>query len=239
MKLNENALDPRTRSASLLLTLLMCADVVFIILHVIYFQTQLITDPLFSLSKDNGYSEFHQYTKYLWLIILLAGISVTTKTPGYLAWVTLFTYFLGDDALQIHERYGRIIAENLNFSLPLNIRLQDIGELIVTSLAGIIIFPLLALAYWRGTAHFRKISLDIATFLAILIFFGVAVDMVHEAVSAEGILDHLVFRILEEGGEMIVTSLLLSNIFLLSVCDGTVGWFLHERIKNLIPKRSR
>lgn len=178
--------NPATRSASLLRTLLIFADVAFIVLHVVYFQTEHITSSLYSLSRDNGYSEFFQYTKFLWVIVLFVGIFVATKTPGYLAWVALFAYFLADDALQIHEQFGRNIAGNLGFIPPLNVRLQDIGELIVSAAAGLIFFPLLALAYWRSSGQFRKVSLDIAIFLAILIFFGVAIDLVHEAVGADG-----------------------------------------------------
>jgi hypothetical protein len=232
--LNNEKETVSAHSASTLLTLLLCADAVFIILHVIYFQTQLISSSLFSLSKDNGYSEFFQYTKFLWVILLLIGVSVKTKTCGYAAWVLLFTYFLADDALQLHENYGRIIAGNLDFVPPLSIRLQDIGELIVTAIAGAILFPLLALSYWRGSQTLRKISLDLVLFLAILIFFGVAVDLAHEAVGVEGILDHLVFRIIEEGGEMVVTSYILWYVFLLSLRDGNIGWFLHERLRSFL-----
>lgn len=235
---NPNEIDLGARSASVLRTLLICADVAFIVLHVVYFQTEHITNSLFSLSKDNGYSEFFQYIKYLWVIVLLVGIFVATKTPGYLAWVALFAYFLADDALQIHERFGQVIAGNLDFIPPLNVRLQDIGELVVMGVAGIILFPLLALAYWRGSGQFRKVSLDIVVFLANLIFFGVAVDLMHEAVGAEGVLDHLVFRVIEEGGEMVVTSFIVWYGFLLHLRAGNPGWFLHERLLRLRTQHS-
>ena len=220
-------------SASRLWLLLLCADAAFILLHIIYFQTELLNNSLYSLSRDNGYAEFFQYVKFLWIILLLIGIAKSTRAAGYIAWTLLFIYFLADDAFQFHENLGRNIARNLDFVPPMSIRLQDVGELIVTAIAGAIIFPLLILAYWRGSMLFRKVSVDLVMFLAVLVFVGVVVDLVHEAVGAEGMLDHLFFRILEEGGEMIVVSFTLWYTFLLSLRDGDIGWFLHERLRSL------
>lgn len=233
------SVEVHTRSASRLLILLVCADAVFILLHVIYFQTELLNNSLYSLSRDNGYAEFFQYTKFLWIILLLIGIARTTRAPGYIAWTLLFIYFLADDAFQLHENLGRDIAGNLDFVPPMSIRLQDVGELIVTGIAGAILFPLLILAFWRGSKLFRKVSLDLAMFLAILVFVGVAVDLVHEATGAEGFLDQIIFRILEEGGEMIVASAMLWYAFLLSVQNGDIGWSLHARLRDWLPAKSR
>ncbi len=230
--------EVHTQSTSRLLLLLLCTDVAFIILHIIYFQTELIDNSLYSLSRDNGYAEFFQYTKFLWIILLLLGIVIRTKLPGYIAWTLLFIYFLADDALQVHEYYGRIIAGNLEFVPPMNLRLQDIGELIVTTIAGVILFPFMILAYWRRSQSFRKVSRDMWVFIIILVAVGVGVDMVHESVGAEGALDHLVFRVLEEGGEMIVTSFILWYIFLLSIWNGNVGWYVHERLRAFVSKRA-
>jgi hypothetical protein len=220
-------------SASRLLTLLICADAAFILLHVIYFQTELLNNSLYSLSRDNGYAEFFQYTKFLWTFLLLIGIFKATKIGGYIPWALLFIYFLADDAFQLHENFGRNIARNLDFVPPMNIRLQDVGELIVTAVAAAILIPLLVLAFWRGSKLFRKVSADLVLLLGVLVFVGVGVDLVHEAVGAEGVLDHLIFRVLEEGGEMIVTSAILWYTFLLSLKNGDIGWFLHERLRAL------
>lgn len=233
-----NSTDLSARSAASLRTLLICADVVFIILHVIYFQTELLESSLFSLSRDHGYSEFFQYTKFLWVVLLLTGVALTARTPGYLTWSALFGYFLADDSLQIHEQLGRVIARNLEIVPPLNLRLQDIGELIVAAVAGGVLFSLLILAFWRGSTQFRKVSLDLFIFLSMLIFFGIGIDLIHEAVGAQGILDELVFRILEEGGEMLVTSFIVWYIFLLHLRDGNIGWFLHEHLLRLLPPRA-
>lgn len=238
MKTNEDVGGNGAKSAATLLRLLLCADAGFIVLHVIYFQTPLINNSLFSLSRDGGHSEFFQYAKFLWIIILLIGVSLKTKSFEYLAWVLLFGHFLADDSLQLHETFGYAIAENLNVTLPLNLRTQDIGELIVSAIAGVVLFPAVILAYWRGSQIFRKTSKDIAVFLATLIVVGVGVDMVHEGVGAEGILDHLVFRVIEEGGEMVVTSFILWYAFLLSIFDGNVGWYVHERLRTFAGKRA-
>ncbi|MEW6083900.1 MAG: hypothetical protein AB1607_04815 [Chloroflexota bacterium] len=240
MNANPNENNPliNAQSGSMLLRLLLCTDVAFIILHISYFQTPLLESSLYSLSRDNGFSEFFQYIKFLWIIILLVDVSLKTKTLGYMAWVLLFVYFLADDSLQLHESFGRVIAGNLNVATPLNLRLQDIGELIASAIAGAVLFPLLILAYWRGSQNFRKISRDLLVFLILLIFVGIGIDMAHEGIGAEGMLDRLVFRVLEEGGEMTVTSLILWYIFLLSSWNGNVGWYVHERLRALVSKGS-
>ena len=74
--------------------------------------------------------------------------------------------------------------------------------------------------------------------LALLVRSNLGIDLIHEAVGAQGILDELVFRILEEGGEMLVTSFIVWYIFLLHLRDGNIGWFLHEHLLRLLPPRA-
>lgn len=89
----------------------------------------------------------------------------------------MFLYCLTDDAFQIHEDVGTLIANELTFTPPLNLRLQDFGELTVYAIAGIILILAIGLAYQKGSQAFRNLSHDFLFLVAILVFFGVFLDL--------------------------------------------------------------
>jgi hypothetical protein len=218
------------KSPILLLWLFLSADLAYIILHILYKATPFITSAYFSVKRDLGYSEFFQYMKFLWIIILLVYLVKRSKIWGYLAWAAVFLYFLADDAFQVHENVGRIIAGNLDFVPPFNLRLQDFGELAVYAIAGTILLLGITLSYWRGSKTFRGISIDILLLISILVFFGVVVDMA-EIAADRGVFVKETLGLIDDGGEMIVTSVMVWYIFRLALRDGGIDTFLHQRLR--------
>lgn len=194
-----------------LLLILVLSDILFIIFHVI---TKIVygaeeSESLFNLSVDQGYAEFFQYTKFLLIIILLIHIIISTKCLKYISWICLFTYFLFDDAFQIHEIIGRHIAKGLNFYPPLHLRLQDIGELIVYAIVGIFLFAIIIGTYISSNKTFKKTSKDLLLLIFIFAFFGVFVDILGSALN--GMVSGL--GLIEDGGEMFTTSVILWYVF--------------------------
>ena len=106
------------QSASLLLALLIFTDLVFIGLHTIQFIVPSLNYPLLSLETDQGFPEVYQYIKWFWIIILLVLISTQRRSVTYSAWGLFFAYLLLDDALEIHENVGTLIAANLSLTPP-------------------------------------------------------------------------------------------------------------------------
>ncbi len=213
-------------SALLLLMLLLSADCAFIAVHIatrierhLFNATLQLNYDLLSIATDGGYSEIYQYVKYFWVIILTIYLSRIARIPNYLPWTVLFSYFLCDDALSIHERIGAFVGENLNFVPPFNLRLQDFGELAVTVIAGVGVMPLLLWSYWGGSSSFKKIAQDMLLLVLALVFFGVFVDMAHQAIRPGWKVEFLM-GIIEDGGEMVVMSLIVWYVFLLSVHKG-------------------
>src|SRR5690606_33827015 len=105
--------DPRLplRSAILfLLFLLLAADAAFVLLHVVNENTSLFENRMYSVDRDRGYAEFFQYVKLYWIVLTLALLLWRTRSAVYAAWVVVFGYLLLDDAAQIHERGGELIA---------------------------------------------------------------------------------------------------------------------------------
>lgn len=221
---------------SLLLRLFLSADIVFIVLHILY-KTYILNSSYFSLKRDLGYAEFFQYTKFLWIIILLIHIIRKTGVWQYISWLAVFTYFLADDAFQLHENIGRSIAGNLDFVAPFNLRLQDIGELTVFAIAGMVLAVLLALSYWKGSQTFRNITIDLLILTAILAFFGIFVDAAEIGVDL-GLFIKETLGLIDDGGELIVVSVMLWYVLRLVIHNTQIDDFLHTRLPGF-SKRKR
>lgn len=202
------------------LILLLAADFTFIVLHIINSLTPILDkNKLLMLDFDRGFPEIYQYVKFLWIILLLIYLIKATRSGGFIAWALVFTYFLGDDAFRIHERGGAIIAKRLRFHPPFNLRLQDFGEIAVSLIAAGLLLLIMILSLYTSTHTFRKITKDLLLFVFAIAFFGVFIDMIHSAMQLSWGAD-LLFRIIEDGGEMVFVSLTLWYLFFISVRKG-------------------
>jgi hypothetical protein len=208
-------------SASLLLVLLLSADIGFIILHVIIG----IFDPNPALCNISGicaYMDVYHLIKMFWIILLFLYILKLTKYPGYLSWVLMLTCFFIDDAFWLHQKMGdRVATLFTGYGLPP--RFYELGAL---AIAGLVLFALVLWFYFRGPVTFRKISADIFVFLAALVFFGLLVDLAGVVGLGNPITAGLGF--VEDGGELVVYSLLVWYIFLLALRRGEPEVFLVE-----------
>ncbi|HWM30026.1 MAG TPA: hypothetical protein VNQ14_16305 [Woeseiaceae bacterium] len=217
----------------MLLLLLLAADLAFVLLHVNY---KLSTNPFayFDIEQDGGYAELYGYIKYLWAIILCACIRSRTGSNGYIAWALVFTYFLFDDALQLHENFGELVATSIDFRPPFNLATDDVGELAVSAIVGTFLLAALAWAWLRGSSTFRNVSKDLAILVLLLVFFGIAADMVHAASAVGGIVS-AGLGLVEDAGELVVGSVILWYLFSLAMRGGKPDLFLHEVLVGNLP----
>jgi len=228
------------RSASLLILLLFSVDFMFIVVHCIHALTPLlnnvINNELFSIGRDRGYAEIFQYIKWFWIIVLFIYLTISRCSLSYVAWGVTFLYLLCDDSLGIHEKIGRLISGNLGFEPPFGLYPRDIGELTVSACAGITLTPLLIWAYLRGSHAFKSMSQDLLLLILVLAFFGVAVDTVHSITRGLGLGSNAEFilGVIEDGGEMLIASLMVWYIFLLSVRDDICTSFLFDSLRLLL-----
>lgn len=213
-------------SATLLLILLVIGDFAFFIVDIINKLFDL-ENHLFSLDIDGSYPEFYQYMKWLWISFMFIYLSKKWQTINFTLWGLFFIYLLFDDALGIHENVGGKIAESLSFSPPFGLRLQDIGELAVTAVAGTTLFSLLFIAFIVGSQEFRGISVDIFLLILLLVVFGVFIDMLDIALPLEGKAQRALWFI-EDGGEMLVASIICWYVFLMCIIkkDKTINFSL-------------
>lgn len=216
-------------SATVFLLLLLVGDFVYIMLHFMEAFTPFLENPLLSIERDRGYPEMYQYLKWIWVILLLVYISLQKKSLSYMVWVLVFTYFFFDDALNIHENVGSYIAEHISLNHTFGLRLQDFGELIVSATVGVVLSSLLIGAYRYGSAEFKKISKDVLLLIGALVFFGVVVDMAHIVIQL-GELVTFLLGVVEDGGEMLIVTLILWYTFMLSVRDEKNNAYLCDLI---------
>jgi hypothetical protein len=202
--------------ASAFLVLLLVGDLVYVAIHLVWTETTLLNSPLAALDVDRGYAEFFQYLKLLWAGLLLTCLGLRTRRWGYLAWALLFLYLLVDDSFSLHENVGRTIADRLALQDAIGLRAIDFGELLVSASAGSVLAVAIGWTWLRGAGGFRRSSRDLLVLLLALVFFGVIVDMVHIALDPGGWIDNALV-ILEDGGELVVTSFITWYAFLLLV----------------------
>jgi len=213
--------DPGNTPVTVFLLLLLAIDFVFFFLHFLPLFG-VLNNPLFSLEEDGGYPERYQYAKTFSIVVLLVMVSAKAKVIGYVAWAVLFLYLLLDDALSIHESVGLHVATSLDFSPAFGLRARDFGELVVTAIAAALLLAPLAVLYLRGSVAFRLVSKYLFLLLVALAFFGIFVDMLHVALQ-QGWKVSFLLGALEDGGEMVVMSVMAAYVFLLYHRNGRTG----------------
>ncbi len=195
--------------------LFLATDIGFILLHLVYSYSDLISNDIFSLEKDRGYSEIFQYVKEYWSALLLGLLAVQARSLLYLSWSVLFFYLLLDDAVQIHENLGVLISSEFSFPAIFNLRAVDLGELAVSALVSLFFLIAIASNYRLGDRLSKEVSKSLIILLFALAIFGVFMDMLHVILSTP-FLDPLLILV-EDGGELIIMSLIVCFVFSLSL----------------------
>lgn len=193
--------------AAILSLLLLCGDAALILLHV---AGAFGADPNpYRIDAERGTAEAYQYLKFLWLVLLTVHVAYRRGSPHFLAWSAVFLYMLADDSLQLHEHLGAALGGILFPDLRLA---ATYGEFAFFVLAGLLLVGPLAWAWVRGDAFFRSASVVLAGLMAAMVVCGVAVDAVHSLVPFGRALEFAI-GLLEDGGEMVVASLLVGYAF--------------------------
>ena len=108
--------------------------------------------------------------------------------------------------------------QNASFSTPLGLRIQDVGELLVSVIAGSILLVFSVWAYKKSDDFFKITTHSMLILFAILVFFGVVFDAFAVMVYT-GNVDAFIYDVIEEGGEMFVGSVMLWYIILVTKAD--------------------
>lgn len=223
-------------AAKLFLLLLLVADVMFIGLHLVRASSiTYLQDPLYSIETDGGFSEWFQYIKEGWVALLFFALWKRTGSIFHAGWAFLFVYFLLDDSVQIHELGGESISRHLGYKHIFGLRPQDLGELSVAAVVGMVVLLTIAFTYPRAPRNDKHVSHDIGFLVVLLVIAGVGVDMVHSVVFRESQNEALKvgLAILEDGAELVIMSLSVWYASSLLMRDGVAS---EERVWKRIPR---
>ena len=201
--INTNAADI-TGHYSYFLMLLVLADLFFIYAGWSY-PSQDFSSESFSITQEWGFGEMFQYAKELVIAIIFFVLFKKTRDQIFFVWGLFFAYLLLDDSLKIHETLGTIAASNLVSQDPqiFNLRTQDFGELIVSSLVGSVFLGAFIKFFYRSKQTIKTVTYNLIMLVFLLLFCGIIIDMVHSALP-----NVMGLNTLEDGGEMVVMSLI-------------------------------
>lgn len=187
-----------------LLWTLLALDFAFMGVHLVHMHGTWLSGINFSIKRDGGYAERFQYLQLLALGTMLLWLFAHMRRLVLLLWAGLFVYLACDDALRLHERAGARIADAWAYPDALGLRARDWGELSAALAAGLVAVPLLVTAWRRAFGPARMIARDLSLLLAALLSCAIGVDMLQVAWADSWLGTPLV--LLEDGGEMVVTS---------------------------------
>jgi hypothetical protein len=199
----------RTPRLTYALILLVCLDLTFIVLDNLYLRS--ILGERFSFEREYGYPELYQHVKELALAVSIVVLLIKTSDILYLPWTFLFIYFFADDTFQIHERLGTLLSQQLGFVPAYGLRARDFGELLISCIAFVVFVVLLGFTYRRGSETAKRQTKVFLILLVCLGLFGVLGDLLHVefAQTPRGYW----LGTLEDGGELILISLMLAFAF--------------------------
>ncbi|MEP5338987.1 MAG: hypothetical protein ABJL44_19545 [Algibacter sp.] len=224
------------KKSNQLLNFLILLDCLFIFAHILIvclvffgFQISWAVFSSIRVDFDNGYPEMFQYFKYFIIIIIIISLIYKKKKYHYFSWLFVFVFLLLDDSMQLHENCGGWIAQKFNYSPAFGLRAQDLGELTFVSVVGIGLMLFLILGFYFGDKKIRKINIDIGLIFSVFLFFGVVVDILHQLLSENETLSFIMV-LLEDGGEMIVLSVMTWYFLFITLEQDKQSNFLHEYI---------
>lgn len=220
--------SPSSKRWLLLFAVLLGVDLLLIWVDLALAATPERNSPyLLRLCGHSSIASLILYVKWLVGAWVLMRAAVRIRSAWIAAMGTIFVVLFLDDLLEIHEKLGAIIAQFLPFETALHLRAQDFGELAVMSGMAVLVFGALAYSIWRapaGAAHWPVIGVFLVTGLAVS---GVVFDMLHSAArSSEHAGFHqlrTLFGVIEDGGEMIWGSGLLTLAYVVSRLDRDTG----------------
>ncbi len=162
----------------------------------------------FNIGRDWSAAEIFGYLQWA----LMATIFFVARFKGgevIFFWLGLALLFiLSDDSLQIHEKMGWLGGALLGENNPLS---SAIGEIVFFAFAGALLFGPLLLVWIQTSKQVKGKIWPLAFLFLGLVFFGVGVDFLHFLAPETSWIGGLLL-IAEDGGEMIILSLMASYV---------------------------
>lgn len=204
----ENSLFP-TMDKTVLVALIF-GDLILIALHIgagAYFDK---IPTLLNIAFDFSLGELFGYAKWATIIVLLWIVSRRTKNPALLACAALFAVMLADDSLQIHERLGEVAVNAEAVGEASWANRQTLGEIAVWAVLAVLLIPVMLFGFVKSTRAQWVPALRFLGLICLFVLFGGVVDSLHQPVANLPYGPQLA-DLVEDGGEMIVASLIVAH----------------------------
>ena len=189
----------------------------------------------FSLESGNGLAAIYQYIKEVWLAGCLALAFLQTRATVFVGWTLLFAFLLLDDALELHERFGAIVAVAWNLPAIFGLRPADLGEIrgrrdrLRRPCAG---DDRLSPRWPRCASAIGGFDVPARGAGALWVFF----DMLHTITYFHAPSVAQVFSLIEDGGEMLVVSAITAYVFDLASNAGRPRLGVWVRVRAAVPR---
>jgi len=196
-----------TKTSAILIFL----DIFFILITAvcgILTKMRILSDipDVLHIARDWSIPEIYNYFKFMGMIFIFISAYKKTKNAIFIALATFFAVLLMDDSLQIHEKAGRFMPELSSLHGGLH---QALGEILFLLIIGAFSLGAIVLFWIKTPMDLRKRLIPLAYFFLGLVLCGVFLDFIHSLFS-KGSWFGGIFLLMEDGGEMIFISLMLS-----------------------------
>ncbi len=159
---------------------------------------------LWTMIEEWSFPETFQYSQEIFLGVLLLLFYIKTKQKIFILYSGVFFYFFLDDSQRFHENISFFSKDTFYIGL-FGKKIELYGENVLYGIVGIIIIFLFFLIYRKSNFLSRKTALGILKLLFLFAFFTVAIDYINSFFTSKS---SGLANIIEEGGEMIVISII-------------------------------
>lgn len=207
---------PISRFAMTLIALDLLCILIFVAVRMAVFASALPDVPLpLRLEYAYGVPASFNYLKLGLTVAFLALAWRGSGQMGYALLAVLFAILLIDDMVEVHEWAGMLFRSSAGAGQmeQFGLRSRDFGELLAFAALGLLVAGMMVLGLMKSDRQMRRAIFGFALLLVALSFFGVVVDMLQILLKADlsgtaRSVVHVVTLVTEEGGEMIVCSLI-------------------------------
>jgi len=208
---------PAVRAAAALLAGLLALDCVLIVVYWLL-RGELMASrspaggyPLEPLDFESPASlpSLLQYAQLLGAVALFIWAYRAERTRARLAAAAIVGLILLDDALELHEAFGRRVAADWDLPALLGLRPRDAGALIFAAALGAAILAAALWALRRASAADRRLLRRVLALVGLMAFFAIVVDSIHVLLPPKTT-PTFFFATVEDGGELVVSTAMLA-----------------------------
>ena len=161
----------------------------------------------FNIGRDWSLGEIFNYLKWAALIFLLFRAWLREKDLLLLMMCIFFMIVFADDMLMVHERVGAFLI--INSGLHLKFDAFQLGEIAIWAVMGGCGLILIYTGWRKADQNLRARTMPMGWLFCGVLFCAVVIDTLHSLIPERTLLGGI-FLILEDGGEMLFISALLS-----------------------------